>query len=452
MRIVTQPEWAEPLYRPCRRKVLYGGRGSGKSWAFAMAAVVHCATRPTEMVCLREYYASIKDSTLPNLILQANRLGLDGFTWKRDEATHRNGSRIVFHGFNTVSEESMRGWENKDLVWVDEAHVMRDSAWEILRNTVRKKGSEIWFSLNPKYRSDPVYRDFVASNETGAWVKKVNYYDNPWFPEELEIERRAALNNPRYAHIWEGEPDDEGEERLLLPYSLLQLCVDNYRPVSANRNTCHSGFDVADTGADSSAYAFRKGPCLENVHIWRAKKIGDSVNRVHEYAVRDRSGYLYYDASGIGNDLRNYFEDKLRPYINKYGKGAPYAVKPLHAGGQVGGPTRPVRTKAVFGSPRVTNKEYFFNRASQLGWVLRLRAERTVRLLDGENINPSYCLFINPEIRDLQLILSELNRPQWDDEQKLRIRKKGSTGKSPDAYDAVALAFAYDSAQGLYLN
>ena len=81
---------------------------------------------------------------------------------------------------------------------------------------------------------------------------------------------------------------------------------------------------------------------------------------MHEYAVRDKSAYLYYDASGIGNDLRNYFDDKLRPYINRHGTGAPYAVKPLHAGGQVGGPTRAFRTKDLFGGPRVTNKEYFF--------------------------------------------------------------------------------------------
>ncbi len=37
-------------------------------------------------------------------------------------------------------------------------------------------------------------------------VVKVNYTDNPWFPEVLEIERQHSLKtNPDYANIWEGD-------------------------------------------------------------------------------------------------------------------------------------------------------------------------------------------------------------------------------------------------------
>ena len=105
---------------------------------------------------------------------------------------------------------------------------MSHSSWEILRNTVRKDGAEIWFSFNPKGRHDPVYADFVANTSEGAWVRRVNYTDNPWFPGELDMERRADERDQpeRYSHIWLGEPDDVADVRKVLPYAMLRRCVD----------------------------------------------------------------------------------------------------------------------------------------------------------------------------------------------------------------------------------
>ena len=120
-----------------------------------------------------------------------------------------------------VTEQAIRGWEAVDRVWVEEAHTMSASSREILYPTIRKPGSEIWFTFNPMRRTDPVWQDFCAASRRldDAVVIKVNYYDNPWFPDELERARALCLvDEPdRYRHVWLGETDDEGSARQVLP-------------------------------------------------------------------------------------------------------------------------------------------------------------------------------------------------------------------------------------------
>ena len=102
-------------------------------------------------------------------------------------------------------------------------------------------------------------------------LRKINFYDNPHFPEaEDELRREFERTDPiRYAHVWLGEPDDAGAERKVLPYALLRACVDAWdlRPVRGAFGT--GGFDVADTGADSNVLAVRFGPELSYVERWK---------------------------------------------------------------------------------------------------------------------------------------------------------------------------------------
>ena len=64
----------------------------------------------------------------------------------------------------------------------------------MLRPTLRAAGSELWFSWNPRRKSDAV--DALLRGEslpTDAIVVKANWRDNPWFPEVLEQERLDCL-------------------------------------------------------------------------------------------------------------------------------------------------------------------------------------------------------------------------------------------------------------------
>lgn len=103
----------------------------------------------------------------------------------------------------------MKSLEGCDIIWVEEAENVSDASWEIVIPTIRKKGSQIWVSFNPKYPTDPTYRRFVTEADENTFVKKVSFRDNPFFPDELERERiKLQKNDPAaYKHIWEGEFD-----------------------------------------------------------------------------------------------------------------------------------------------------------------------------------------------------------------------------------------------------
>jgi phage terminase large subunit len=205
--IAEFPEQLQFLFSPHRYKVAYGGRGSGKSWSMARALLIKAANEPTRVLCAREIQKSIKQSVHTLLNDQIQSLGLGAF-YEVLEAEIRglNGSTFSFTGLATNTVESIKSFEGCDVVWVEEAQTVSKKSWDILIPTIRKPNSEIWVSFNPNIDTDDTYTRFVVNPPENAKVVKVNYTDNPWFPEVLEIERQhSEKTNPDYANIWEGD-------------------------------------------------------------------------------------------------------------------------------------------------------------------------------------------------------------------------------------------------------
>ena len=201
------PKKLQFLFEPHRYKVAYGGRGSGKSWSFARALLIQASHNPIRVLCAREIQKSIKQSVHTLLNDQIQSLGLGAF-YEVLEAEIRglNGSTFSFTGLATNTVESIKSFEGCDIVWVEEAQTVSKKSWDILIPTIRKPNSEIWVSFNPNIDTDDTYQRFVVEPPENAKVVKVNYQDNPWFPEVLEIERQhSEKTNPDYANIWEGE-------------------------------------------------------------------------------------------------------------------------------------------------------------------------------------------------------------------------------------------------------
>jgi phage terminase large subunit len=202
------PDWAEGLFKPCRYKVLHGGRGSGKSWAIARALLIQAASSKNRVLCTREVQKSLKDSVHALLWDQIQALGLGLFYTVLDaEIRGRNGSQFLFAGLQQHTVESIKSFESADKCWIEEAQSVSDKSWDVLIPTIRRPGSEIWLSLNPQLESDPTYKRFIASPPPGAWVQQVNWDANPWMPPELQDERlhaMATMKPEKYAHIWEG--------------------------------------------------------------------------------------------------------------------------------------------------------------------------------------------------------------------------------------------------------
>lgn len=198
-----------PLDEPHRYKVCLGGRGGGRSWAFARALLIEAWQKPLRVLCTREIQRSIKDSVHQLLSDQIKALGLQAhYTIKNDEIVGDNGSRFLFAGLRQQEILNLKSMESVDRCWVEEAQSVSEKSWQILIPTIRKPGSEIWITFNPGLITDPTYVRFIENPPPDTIIIHASYKDNPWFPDELEAERLHCkeYDPDNYENIWEGQP------------------------------------------------------------------------------------------------------------------------------------------------------------------------------------------------------------------------------------------------------
>ena len=210
MSLLQITEKLSPLFQPKRYKVLFGGRGGGKSWAVAGALLTMAANRRLRVLCAREIQKSMRDSVHRLLKDQVTKLELESFYMVFDnEIRGKNGSLFVFTGLQAHTVDSIKSFEGADVVWVEEAHSVSKRSWDVLIPTIRKPNSEIWLTLNPDMNTDETYQRFIATPSDDTFLCEINWRDNPWFPDVLNEERLKAkriMNQEDYEHIWEGKP------------------------------------------------------------------------------------------------------------------------------------------------------------------------------------------------------------------------------------------------------
>jgi phage terminase large subunit len=216
LRLKTPKVFAQ-LLQPARYKGAYGGRGSGKSHFFAELLIEDCLAEPGDSggagmraVCIREVQKDLAQSSkaLIELKLAAHQLGeSDGFKIFRDLIETPGDGLLIFKGMQDYTAESIKSLEGYKRAWWEEAQTASTVSLTMLRPTIRVDGSELWFSWNPRRKTDPV--DALLRGEekpTGASVVRANWSDNPFFPKVLEDERQDCLRltPEQYDHIWQG--------------------------------------------------------------------------------------------------------------------------------------------------------------------------------------------------------------------------------------------------------
>jgi len=202
----------KPLLEPSRYKAAWGGRGSGKSHFYAEHMIERALSQPGfRGLCGREVQKSLKESAKRLLEDKLAQFGLgeaQGFKVFREVIETPGGGSIMFIGLQDHTAESIKSFEGVDVFWGEEAQSLSAQSMKLLRPTIRKDDSEIWFSWNPRRKNDPVDALFRGgAAPTDSTVIRANWSDNPWFPAVLEQERRDCLSNnaDQYAHIWEGD-------------------------------------------------------------------------------------------------------------------------------------------------------------------------------------------------------------------------------------------------------
>jgi phage terminase large subunit len=280
------------LFEKSRYKVAYGGRGGAKSWGIARALLIKGAKDPMRILCAREFQTSIKDSVHKLLCDQIEALGLLGFyEITQNSIRGKNGTEFAFVGLrNNVA--NIKSYEGVDVVWVEEAQTTSRLSWNILIPTIRKQGSEIWISFNPELETDETYQRFVLKPPADCIQIKINWSDNPWFPETLMLEKDALKERDleAYNQVWEGlcRQSVDGAifakelQQAELDGRLTKVPYDATKPV-------HAVFDLG--WADSTAIWFLQFVGMETRLI---RYIEDSQKTISHYlATMQTFGYVY---------------------------------------------------------------------------------------------------------------------------------------------------------------
>lgn len=224
-RLELPPKLIEVFSGPARYRGAHGGRGSAKTRSFALMTAVRAymfaeAKVSGVILCAREFMNSLEESSMEE-VKQAIRSvpWLDAYFEIGERYIRTRNRRVSYvfcglrHNINSIKSKA-----RILIAWVDEAEDVTETAWIKLNPTVRESGSEIWVTWNPEKDGSPTDQRFRKLPPEQSRIVELNYTDNPWFPEVLELERRsdqARLDDQTYAWIWDGAYRENSEAQIL---------------------------------------------------------------------------------------------------------------------------------------------------------------------------------------------------------------------------------------------
>jgi phage terminase large subunit len=206
-----------PLLDPARYKGIYGGRGSGKSRFAGSLWAEENIRKKLDVVCLREVQKSLKFSMKKLLGETIERLNVGSYFEVQDQCIKsKRGGITIFEGMQNHTADSIKSLEGFDRAIFEESQSASQYSLDLLRPTIRKPGSELWFIWNPDSKKDPVDKFLRGDTPPDALVVESNFRDNPWFPDVLRIDMEydRARDIDKYNWIWEGKYQKYGKARV----------------------------------------------------------------------------------------------------------------------------------------------------------------------------------------------------------------------------------------------
>lgn len=387
-----------------RIKFYYGGRGGGKSYAFADSLLIKGRMNKILIACLREVQDSIKDSVYRLLCERISFYHLKDYDIKESKIINRiTGTEFIFKGLRDTDIQKIKSLEGVDIAWIEEGQSISKRSWDILAPTIRKDGSEIWISMNREEENDPLWQILAEHPDNRTLVVKVNYYDNPFCPNELKLQAaQCQKNNPEdYLHIWLGQPVKSGNTKLISP-SVVRRAFAAKNIIS--QAPLIIGLDIARFGDDSTVFCLRQGRCCHKF-ITLNKQDVVSVADYCQVLINDyKPTKIFLDAGGIGGGVYDILASR--------------------------GFRRLVRA-VNFGSRAIAEDRYYNRRAEMWDNAREwLSSDLEVQLPYDEKLLDELCS-VNKSYDNKGRLLLESK-----DEVKKRL------GRSPDLADAFVLTFA----------
>lgn len=408
-----------------RNLVLYGGRASSKSWEFCGRLAQIGQQYKTRVLCVRRFQNKIKDSVYTLLKDQIDNFKFGGYSVQANSIHNTNGTEIVFYGIERNITE-IKSFEGADIMYIEEAQDLTKEQWEILDPTIRKEGSEIWISFNPKLITDFIYQRFIVNPPPNTRVKLINYLDNQFLSKTARdnIEAIKEEDPEQYQHIYLGVPLSD-DDQAVIKRSWVEAAIDAHINLNIDMTGQNNvGYDVADSGNDKNAIAQFNGAICEYIEEWKAPEDELDKSALRAWSFVDE-GLLIYDSIGVGAHVGATLKNKGHRNHSKF-----------NAGDAVYKPDKEY-------SPKITNKQKFENLKAQAWQDVADRLRNTFNAINkGMKFEPSDMISISGEIKELEALKTELCSPHKDYskrgldmvESKKDMAKRGI--KSPNKADA----------------
>ncbi len=332
-RVVEFPEsLAFLITESARYKVLYGGRGAGKSEGVSIALIILSTQKKLRILCLRELQTSIEESVKETIANNIISMGLSDEFIIQDKRiiSKRTGSEYLFSGLR-YNINKIKSLARIDISWVEEANNVSKVSWDKLGPTIRGrhkddpigmggpfgKGPEIWVTFNPELDTDESYTRFVSKREkfapdyainedTGEYeryaiVKKVNWSDNKWFPSDLRREMNIlrAADETAWMNVWEGHTKQTLDgaifaaeiKKVLLDERRGKVLYDPSRPV-------HTFWDLGHSDHTAIWFIQQVGMYYNIINYYQdhLKKIGFYLEYLQSLQYMYGKHYLPHDA------------------------------------------------------------------------------------------------------------------------------------------------------------
>ena len=325
------------LCEPARYKVLYGGRGGMKTESISRALVLLTVQKRLRVACFREFQTSIAQSVYQTIVNVIHEFELsDQFKiTDKNIICVRTGSEFLFLGLR-YNIDSIKSLSRIDIAWVEEARNVSKTSLDKLGPTIRGRheddpagmggpfdlGPEIWISYNPELDTDEVYKrfvlkkelyapDFVPNEKTGeleryAYVVKVGWEDNKWFPAEQRRDMLLAkkADEDEWLHVWQGHTKQtlngaiyaKEIKKVLLEGRRGPVPYDSTKPV-------HSFWDLGHADHTSIWFVQTVGMYYNIVNFYqnRLEKIPHYIE--HLQSLRYNYGFHYLPHDGENETL-----------------------------------------------------------------------------------------------------------------------------------------------------
>jgi phage terminase large subunit len=318
--------WEDGLYMPTSYKLLYGGRMSGKSTKVAMAHLRLSFQMTSKIVACRKYFSDIQDSVLSlyTRIIGSVKEYEPFFHITNERIINKcSGVEIFFKGIRDHNANSIKSVENIGILWIEEGQFINEPTWDIVDNTLREEGCQLWITMNPQNESDFIYRRFIVEGEKrygrDLFIKKLNWYNNPHLSTDAlaKIMRMRENDFDTYMHVYEGECL-KNSKRHVFKSEFFEI-KDFEEPQGIYP---YFGLDFGYTDASAGIRCYIANDCIYMTHEFKKTHVSvDCLGEELEKTLKDykKNGRYTITADSSSPDLIN--------LLNKYGYPCKPAIK-----------------------------------------------------------------------------------------------------------------------------